>query len=167
MTYRARGRSIFELVIVSYFSFTNWLYFIYVSKWWCNCIYDGDIMHLSTWLSSSFTSSSCFTFNFQALAFTAFLIGFITVLCIGNYFRAKRAQERQKQRRLTKQATQQAQYNNGSQPLPSGSFSSPRSTATTPHGPVASHDQESAFSAAETGGAYEAPKMPINSAVRA
>ena len=35
-----------------------------------------------------------------------FLIGFITVLCIGNYFRAKRAQERQRQRRLAKLAGQ-------------------------------------------------------------
>lgn len=34
----------------------------------------------------------------------AFLVGFITVLCIGNYFRAKRAQERQRQRRLAKLA---------------------------------------------------------------
>lgn len=34
----------------------------------------------------------------------AFLVGFITVLCIGNYFRAKRAQERQRQRREVKQA---------------------------------------------------------------
>jgi hypothetical protein len=33
-----------------------------------------------------------------------FLVGFITVLCIGNYFRAKRAQERQRQRRLAKLA---------------------------------------------------------------
>jgi len=31
-------------------------------------------------------------------------VGFITVLCIGNYFRAKRAQERQRQRREAKQA---------------------------------------------------------------
>ncbi|KAL7439079.1 hypothetical protein ACHAXM_009227 [Skeletonema potamos] len=39
-----------------------------------------------------------------AICFVAFLVGFITVLCIGNYFRAKRAQERQKQRREAKQA---------------------------------------------------------------
>ncbi|EJK48315.1 hypothetical protein THAOC_32899, partial [Thalassiosira oceanica] len=38
-----------------------------------------------------------------AICFVSFLVGFITVLCIGNYFRAKRAQERQKQRRETKQ----------------------------------------------------------------
>ena len=46
----------------------------------------------------------------QAIAFVAFLIGFITVLCIGNYFRAKRAQERQKQRRDAKMASNQSTY---------------------------------------------------------
>ena len=40
----------------------------------------------------------------QAICFSAFLVGFITVLCIGNYFRAKRAQDRQRQRRLAKLA---------------------------------------------------------------
>ena len=40
----------------------------------------------------------------KAVCFCAFLIGFIAVLCIGNYFRAKRAQERQRQRRLAKLA---------------------------------------------------------------
>lgn len=40
----------------------------------------------------------------KAICFVTFLVGFITVLCIGNYFRAKRAQERQRQRRLAKQA---------------------------------------------------------------
>jgi len=39
-----------------------------------------------------------------------FLIGFITVLCIGNYFRAKRAQERQRQRRLAKLAATNPEY---------------------------------------------------------
>mmetsp|Transcript_12746 Transcript_12746/g.30347 ORF Transcript_12746/g.30347 Transcript_12746/m.30347 type:complete len:94 (-) Transcript_12746:197-478(-) len=39
-----------------------------------------------------------------AICFVVFLVGFITVLCIGNYFRAKRAQERQRQRRLSKLA---------------------------------------------------------------
>mmetsp|Transcript_1620 Transcript_1620/g.4440 ORF Transcript_1620/g.4440 Transcript_1620/m.4440 type:complete len:92 (+) Transcript_1620:456-731(+) len=39
-----------------------------------------------------------------AICFCAFLVGFITILCIGNYFRAKRAQERQRQRRLAKLA---------------------------------------------------------------
>mmetsp|Transcript_37152 Transcript_37152/g.54655 ORF Transcript_37152/g.54655 Transcript_37152/m.54655 type:complete len:158 (-) Transcript_37152:489-962(-) len=35
-----------------------------------------------------------------AVTFASFLIGFIAVLCIGNYFRAKKAMERQRQRRL-------------------------------------------------------------------
>ena len=42
--------------------------------------------------------------SIQAVCFVVFLVGFITVLCIGNYFRAKRAQERQRQRRLAKLA---------------------------------------------------------------
>mmetsp|Transcript_17365 Transcript_17365/g.26331 ORF Transcript_17365/g.26331 Transcript_17365/m.26331 type:complete len:91 (-) Transcript_17365:234-506(-) len=41
-----------------------------------------------------------------AVCFTVFLVGFITVLCIGNYFRAKRAQDRQRQRRLAKLSEQ-------------------------------------------------------------
>uniref|UniRef100_A0A7S2JVW2 Uncharacterized protein n=1 Tax=Leptocylindrus danicus TaxID=163516 RepID=A0A7S2JVW2_9STRA len=57
MTYRSRGRSLFEVIV--------------------------------------------------AVVFVGFLVGFITVLCIGNYFRAKRAQERQRQRRLAKQASAQ------------------------------------------------------------
>ena len=37
-----------------------------------------------------------------AVVFGGFLTGFIIVLCVGNYYRAKRAMERQRQRRLTK-----------------------------------------------------------------
>ena len=37
-----------------------------------------------------------------AAVFGGFLTGFIFVLCIGNYYRAKRAMERQKQRRLAR-----------------------------------------------------------------
>mmetsp|Transcript_38518 Transcript_38518/g.93187 ORF Transcript_38518/g.93187 Transcript_38518/m.93187 type:complete len:119 (-) Transcript_38518:412-768(-) len=37
-----------------------------------------------------------------AVTFVGFLTGFIAVLCIGNYYRAKKAMERQKQRRLAK-----------------------------------------------------------------
>ena len=50
------------------------------------------------------SSSSLSSAFLQAVCFTGFLVGFITVLCIGNYFRAKRAQERQRQRRLAKLA---------------------------------------------------------------
>jgi hypothetical protein len=35
-----------------------------------------------------------------AVVFVGFLTGFVTVLCIGNYYRAKIAMERQRQRRL-------------------------------------------------------------------
>lgn len=35
-----------------------------------------------------------------AVTFVCFLLGFVAVLCIGNYYRAKRAMERQRQRRL-------------------------------------------------------------------
>ena len=41
---------------------------------------------------------------FQAVTFVGFLTGFVAVLCIGNYFRAKRAQERQRQQRLARLA---------------------------------------------------------------
>jgi len=40
----------------------------------------------------------------QAVTFVGFLTGFVAVLCIGNYFRAKRAQERQRQQRLARLA---------------------------------------------------------------
>lgn len=49
----------------------------------------------------------------------AFLVGFITVLCIGNYFRAKRAQERQKQRRDAKMATSSSSTANNNNNLSS------------------------------------------------
>ena len=51
--------------------------------------------------------------NVKAVCFVGFLVGFITVLCIGNYFRAKRAQERQRQRRLAKQAASQQKQGYG------------------------------------------------------
>ena len=37
-----------------------------------------------------------------AAVFVGFLTGFVAVLCIGNYFRAKRAMERQRHRRLAR-----------------------------------------------------------------
>jgi hypothetical protein len=51
--------------------------------------------------------------------FVGFLVGFVAVLCIGNYFRARRAMERQRQRRLARLAGQ------------NGAISSPRSSATS------------------------------------
>jgi hypothetical protein len=42
-----------------------------------------------------------------ATTFAGFLIGFVAVLCVGNYYRAKRAADRQRLRRLEKQEQQQ------------------------------------------------------------
>jgi type II secretory pathway pseudopilin PulG len=61
-----------------------------------------------------------------AVTFVGFLTGFVAVLCIGNYFRAKRAQERQRQQRLARLAGG------------SGLFDSPRS-----HYSGSSSDQKS------------------------
>ena len=36
------------------------------------------------------------------MGFVSFLIGFVAVLCIGNYYRAKQAMERQKHKRLAR-----------------------------------------------------------------
>lgn len=45
----------------------------------------------------------CFSlFALQATGMMCFLIGFVTVLCVGNFFRARRAMDRQKQRRLAR-----------------------------------------------------------------
>ncbi|GAX20052.1 hypothetical protein FisN_1Lu473 [Fistulifera solaris] len=60
-----------------------------------------------------------------AIAFVTFLVGFITVLCIGNYFRAKRAQERQRQRRLAKLAANQNNANTMYGGDPQGSYEAP------------------------------------------
>ncbi len=39
-----------------------------------------------------------------AVVFVCFFVGFVSVLCIGNYYRAIRAMERQRQRRLARLA---------------------------------------------------------------
>jgi len=56
-----------------------------------------------------------------AVVFGGFLTGFILVLCVGNYYRAKRAMERQRQRRLAK-------FSNGGG---NGVVDSPHSVATS------------------------------------
>ncbi|GKY90898.1 hypothetical protein MPSEU_000062600 [Mayamaea pseudoterrestris] len=65
-----------------------------------------------------------------AICFVAFLVGFITVLCIGNYFRAKRAQERQRQRRLAKLAA--ANHVGGGTYDPAGSYEAPNMQTGVP-----------------------------------
>mmetsp|Transcript_59234 Transcript_59234/g.70677 ORF Transcript_59234/g.70677 Transcript_59234/m.70677 type:complete len:125 (+) Transcript_59234:158-532(+) len=118
MTYRSRGRSIFEVIL--------------------------------------------------AVMFVGFLVGFITVLCIGNYFRAKRAQERQRQRRLAKLAA--AANNHAGR---EGSFGgTPRSTFSPTGSQTKTYSPESTFSPTGDGGSvgmggglggYEAPPhIPSN-----
>mmetsp|Transcript_2244 Transcript_2244/g.3426 ORF Transcript_2244/g.3426 Transcript_2244/m.3426 type:complete len:98 (-) Transcript_2244:245-538(-) len=97
MTYRSRGRSIFEVIV--------------------------------------------------AVCFVGFLVGFITVLCIGNYFRAKRAQERQRQRRIAKIAQQNS--NNGRSSSQGGYSASVAGDTTVsgyeaPHVPAGSRNGVSA-----------------------
>lgn len=60
-----------------------------------------------------------------AVCFTGFLVGFITVLCIGNYFRAKRAQERQRQRRLAKLTSSSRGAGGEASPVNDGSYDPP------------------------------------------
>lgn len=57
-----------------------------------------------------------------AVTFVGFLTGFVAVLCIGNYFRARRAMERQRQRRLA---------GAGSSQEAGSHFESPRSQYST------------------------------------
>lgn len=42
--------------------------------------------------------------SFQATGLICFLIGFVTVLCVGNYYRALKAMERQRHKRLARLA---------------------------------------------------------------
>lgn len=87
MTYRSRGRSLIEVVLVRKEMFLLWPFSLHLFI---------AASHVSPLTLISPIS--------QAVCFVVFLVGFITVLCIGNYFRAKRAQERQRQRRLAKLA---------------------------------------------------------------
>ena len=58
-----------------------------------------------------------------AVVFVCFFVGFVTVLCIGNYYRAKKAMERQRQRRLARLAG-----NAGNGVVGLGGTESPKST---------------------------------------
>jgi len=95
--------------------------------------------------------------------FVGFLVGFITVLCIGNFFRAKRAQERQRQRRIAKITAAANNHREGSV------GGSPRSTFS-PGGSSGPN-----FSTGDTGsvgmggiGGYEAPgHIPSTAGTRA
>lgn len=109
MTYRARGRSLFEVILVS-INDNNRIRCGWFCRSSCAAFCPPEVVVEP---ARSLIWSSCFSPNvfynlsplqLQAICFVCFLVGFITVLCIGNYFRAKRAQERQRQRRLAKLA---------------------------------------------------------------
>jgi hypothetical protein len=56
------------------------------------------------WNYFFFVLPSLDVLKMKAVTFVGFLTGFVLVLCIGNYYRAKRAMEHQRQRRLAKLA---------------------------------------------------------------
>jgi uncharacterized membrane protein YidH (DUF202 family) len=58
-----------------------------------------------------------------AVVLVCFFVGFVSVLCIGNYYRAKKAMERQRQRRLARLAG-----NAGNGVIGLGGAESPKST---------------------------------------
>ena len=70
----------------------------------------------------------------QAVTFVGFLSGFVVVLCVGNYFRAKRAQERQRERRLAKRIGQVGGRDGGLLDSPRSQYSA-TSSAYTDEGP--------------------------------
>ena len=63
-----------------------------ISTWRLTVLYFSNVVHLLLLLLLE-------TENKRPFVLSDFLVGFITVLCIGNYFRAKLAQERQRQRK--------------------------------------------------------------------
>ena len=89
-------------------------------------------------------------------------MGFITVLCIGNYFRAKRAQERQRQRRLAKLAA--FGNNTGSSNNTRGGGSLSPSNYT---GSIGTTYSEPPYEGNSQVGGYEAPVPVTNGGVRA
>mmetsp|Transcript_15767 Transcript_15767/g.34276 ORF Transcript_15767/g.34276 Transcript_15767/m.34276 type:complete len:168 (+) Transcript_15767:182-685(+) len=75
-----------------------------------------------------------------AVTFVGFLTGFVVVLCVGNYFRAKRAQERQRQRRLANHfGSEQDGGGGGALPDSPRSQYSATSSAYTDEGPEHQH----------------------------
>jgi type II secretory pathway pseudopilin PulG len=98
--------------------------------------------------------------------FTGFLVGFITVLCIGNYFRAKRAQERQRQRRLAKQGAQQQQSSSQDNNLSTIMSKNAASLGSARSGNAG--DGAYGDGGVEAGGGgYEAPPLSVGNGVRA
>jgi len=100
--------------------------------------------------------------------FTGFLVGFITVLCIGNYFRAKRAQERQRQRRLAKLNSAAQQQSSSTTPDNIAALMSKTGGSTgTPRSGNAGNREYNSGLEAGVGGGYEAPNLSGANGIRA
>ena len=118
MTYRSRGRSLFEVILISLYSQSIPFFVAVDGREIVVALFEEKIkwmLHHLTHIAPIFLSCP------KAICFVTFLVGFITVLCIGNYFRAKRAQERQRQRRLAKLAS----YPEAGAPNSGGSYEAP------------------------------------------
>jgi hypothetical protein len=81
MTYNSKGRSTIEVAVVSGTLIGRFPPSHFITLFPLNTV---DVL------------------SHQAVGFVCFLIGFVAVLCLGNYYRAKKAMERQKQRRLAR-----------------------------------------------------------------
>lgn len=135
MTYRSRGRSVLEVIIVSanlavatLKEFPVFSLFIEIIE--LPLYFALRRLVLAIDRPHSHIQCSCLSFferqrARQAVCFTGFLVGFITVLCIGNYFRAKRAQERQRQRRLAKLTSSSRGAGGEASPVNDGSYDPP------------------------------------------
>jgi hypothetical protein len=89
-----------------------------------------------------------FFFPLQAICFVTFLVGFIVVLCVGNFYRAKRAAERQRQRRVAKLAE-------------SGSSAAGKPDRSSFFGNSSSSNNRGDVTSSESG-AYEPPRLGGN-----
>ncbi|GKY94098.1 hypothetical protein MPSEU_000376200 [Mayamaea pseudoterrestris] len=83
--------------------------------------------------------------------FVCFIVGFVTVLCIGNFYRAKRAMERQRQKRLARLSSNGG---NGVEGVNRFVSSSPKSTSTK------SSEEIHLLSGAGLLGNNRAPELP-------
>ena len=86
----------------------------------------------------------------MAVVFVCFMVGFISVLCIGNYYRAKKAMERQRQRRLARLA---GNAGNGVVGLSSGVAHSPNSTVSGSSGANSTDEQRNLMGGGSSNGA--------------
>jgi hypothetical protein len=102
-----------------------------------------------------------------AAVFIGFLTGFVAVLCIGNYYRAKQAMERQRQRRLARLSRGGATVGSagggagGTADSPRSHFSSNTSGGST----TATDERQHLLAAAAVAGPPELPRRRNNEGV--